>query len=216
MRASVFGAMDGLVSNFALIAGMAGGGAAQSTIVLAGAAGLAAGSFSMAAGEFVSVRSQNEMTEAEVEVERREIERHPMEELEELAQTYVRRGVEPELAREVAEQISADSERAVRVHAMAELGVDPRHLPSPWVAAGSSFLSFAVGALVPLLPYLLGASSLWPAIVVAALGLFLAGALVSRVTARTWWFSGTRQLLIGAAAAALTYAVGQAVDASGL
>jgi VIT1/CCC1 family predicted Fe2+/Mn2+ transporter len=212
----VFGAMDGLVSNFALIAGMAGGGAAQQTIVLAGAAGLAAGAFSMAAGEFVSVRSQNEMTEAEVAIERREIQRHPAEELEELAQTYVRRGVEPELARAVAAQISADSERAVRVHAMAELGVDPRQLPSPWVAAGSSFAAFAVGALIPLLPYLLGASSLWPAVVVAALGLFGAGALVSRVTARTWWFSGTRQLLIGAGAAALTYAVGQAVDASGL
>jgi VIT1/CCC1 family predicted Fe2+/Mn2+ transporter len=214
LRATVFGAMDGLVSNFALIAGMAGGGSAPSTIVLAGFAGLAAGAFSMAAGEFVSVRTQNEMTAHEVAIERHEIEHNPESELAELADMYVQRGVEPQLARRVAEQISRDTDRAVRVHAMAELGVDPRQLPSPYVAAGSSLFAFSIGALIPLLPYLLGATSLWPAIIVAATGLFTAGAVVSRVTVRSWWFSGLRQLMFGAVAAAITYAIGQLVGST--
>jgi VIT1/CCC1 family predicted Fe2+/Mn2+ transporter len=211
LRASVFGAMDGLVSNLALISGMAGGSAAASTVALAGVAGLAAGAFSMAAGEYVSVKSQNELTEREVDVERAEITRRPEAELEEEAQTYVDRGVDPELATLVAEQISVDPERAVRVHAMLELGVDPGQLASPLVAAGSSFVSFAIGAFIPLLPYLLGATALWPALILASVGLFAAGALVSRVTARSWWFSGLRQLTFGLAAAALTYLVGQLV-----
>ncbi len=211
LRASVFGAMDGLVSNFALISGMAGGSAAASTVALAGVAGLAAGAFSMAAGEYVSVKSQNELTEREVDVERAEIARRPEAELDELAQTYVDRGVDPELAALVAEQISVDPERAVRVHAMLELGVDPGQLASPFVAAGSSFVAFSIGALIPLLPYLLGATTLWPALVLASVGLFGAGALVSRVTARSWWFSGLRQLAFGLAAAGLTYLVGDLV-----
>jgi vacuolar iron transporter family protein len=211
LRASVFGAMDGLVSNFALIAGMAGGAVSASTVALAGAAGLAAGAFSMAAGEYVSVKSQNELTEREVDVERREIARRPEAELEELAQTYVARGVDPELAVLVAQQISVDPERAVQVHAMLELGVDPKHLASPYLAAGSSFVSFCLGAFIPLLPYLLGATTLWPALVLASLGLFGAGALVARVTARSWWFSGLRQLGFGLTAAALTYLVGSLV-----
>ncbi len=211
LRASVFGAMDGLVSNFALISGMAGGSAAASTVALAGVAGLAAGAFSMAAGEYVSVKSQNELTEREVDVERAEIARRPEAELEELAQTYVDRGVDPELATLVAEQISVDPERAVRVHAMLELGVDPGQLASPYVAAGSSFVAFSIGAVIPLVPYLLGATTLWPALVLASLGLFGAGALVSRITARTWWYSGLRQLGFGLAAAGLTYLVGDLV-----
>lgn len=211
LRASVFGVMDGLVSNLGLISGMAGGDASSSTIALAGAAGLAAGAFSMAAGEFVSVRSQNELAEHEIAVERHEIVNRPEAELAELAATYVARGVDPETAREVAEQISRDTERAVRTHAMLELGVDPTQLASPWVAAGSSFVSFCAGALVPLLPYLFGATSLLPALVLASVGLFTAGAVVSRVTARPWWFSGLRQLAFGLAAAALTYLVGRLV-----
>ncbi len=211
LRASVFGAMDGLVSNLALISGMAGGSAAASTVALAGAAGLAAGAFSMAAGEYVSVRSQNELAEREVGVERAEILRRPDEELAELAQTYVDRGVDPELALEVARQISLDPERAVSTHVMLELGINPGQLASPYVAAGSSFVAFCVGAFIPLLPYLLGATTLVPAIVLASIGLFGAGALVSRVTARTWWYSGFRQLAFGLAAAGLTYVVGSVV-----
>jgi vacuolar iron transporter family protein len=211
LRAAVFGAMDGLVSNLALISGMAGGDAAASTVALAGVAGLAAGAFSMAAGEYVSVKSQNELAEHEISIERAEILARPDAELAELAQTYVARGVDPELARQVAQQISSDTERAVRTHAMLELGVDPAHLASPLVAAGSSFVSFSIGALVPLLPYLFGASALWPAVVLASIGLFAAGALVARVTARAWWFSGLRQLGFGLTAAALTYLVGAVV-----
>lgn len=214
LRASVFGAMDGLVSNFALIAGVVGGGASSQTVVLAGLAGLGAGAFSMAAGEYVSVRSQNELAEQEVAKERREMERRPEAELAELAQMYVDRGVEPALARRVAEQMSEDREAAVQLHAMLELGVDPQQLASPYVAALSSFASFVVGALLPLLPYLLGAQSLLPAIAVATVGLFAAGAVVSRVTARTWWYSGLRQLAFGLVAAGLTWGIGRLVGVS--
>lgn len=211
LRPAVFGAMDGLVSNFALIAGVAGGRASHQVILLTGFAGLVAGAFSMAAGEYISVASQSELVEAEIEVERREIQRRPEAEEYELAQLYEARGLEPDLAREVARQLSRDPAEALDVHAREELGVDPGKLPSPLVAAGSSLLSFAVGACLPVLPYVLGATSLWPAIGVAAVGLFGAGALVSRLTARAWWYGGLRQLLLGGAAASVTFAVGSVV-----
>ena len=217
LRPTVFGAMDGLVSNFALIAGMAAGSHSNlKSVVLAGFAGLGAGAFSMAAGEYVSVRSQSELALAEVEVERSEIESNPLAEQEELAQLYESRGLEPALAAEVARQLSKNKDEVLGVHAREELGIDPADLPSPWVASGSSLLSFAVGAFLPLLPYILGATSLVPTIVVAAAGLFLAGALVSRVTARSWWYSGLRQLAVGAIAGALTFGLGSLVGASGL
>jgi VIT1/CCC1 family predicted Fe2+/Mn2+ transporter len=211
LRPAVFGAMAGLVSNFALIAGVAGGRAHHQVIVLTGLAGLAAGAFSMAAGEFISVASQSELALAEIEVERRELERRPEAEELELAQLYQARGLEPDLAREVARQLSRNPEEALGIHAREELGVDPADLPSPVLAAGSSFLSFAVGACLPVLPYLLGAVNLWPAAVLAAIGLFTAGALVSRVTARSWWYGGLRQLVLGGAAAAITFGVGSLV-----
>jgi len=216
LRPVVFGAMDGLVSNFALIAGIAGGQASQKVVLLAGLAGLAAGAFSMAAGEYISVASQSELALAEIEVERLELARHPVAEQRELAQVFEARGVDPGTAAEVARQLSRDPEEALEVHAREELGVSPGDLPSPVLAAGSSFLSFAVGALLPVLPYMLGASSLWPAAVLAALGLFGAGALVSRVTTRAWWYGGLRQLGFGAAAAAITYGVGALIGTNGL
>lgn len=216
LRPSVFGAMDGLVSNFALIAGVAGGTASTKVIVLAGVAGLAAGAFSMAGGEYVSVASQRELALAEIDVERRELERHPEAEQAELAQLYESRGVEPGVAAEVARQISQDPEKALEVHALAELGVTPEDLPSPRIAALSSFLSFSVGAILPLLPYLLGVTSLVSSAVVSCLALFGAGALVSRVTARSWWYSGLRQLVVGAVAAALTFGLGNLLGGSGL
>jgi VIT1/CCC1 family predicted Fe2+/Mn2+ transporter len=185
-------------------------------IVLTGLAGLAAGAFSMAAGEYISVASQSEMAEAEIEVERRELLRNPEAELAELTERFRARGLEPELAAEVARQISGDIDDALRIHARDELGVEPGRLPSPLLAAGSSFLSFAVGAILPVIPYLVGATALWPAAAVAAVGLFSAGALVSRVTARSWWFSGLRQLAFGAAAAAITYLVGALIGTGGL
>ncbi len=211
LRPAVVGVMDGLVSNTALVAGVAGGGAPPRTVLLAGLAGLAAGAFSMATGEYVSVSSQVELTRAEIEVEKRELARVPEEEQAELAQTYVKRGVDPVTAAEVARQLSADPEQAWRVHAREELGVDPDDLPSPWVAAGSSFGAFTAGALVPVLPYLLGVTTLVVPVLLALVALFAAGALVSRFTDRTALYSGARQLVLGAAAAGLTYAVGSLV-----
>jgi VIT1/CCC1 family predicted Fe2+/Mn2+ transporter len=213
LRPAVFGAMDGLVSNFALIAGVVGGtsGGHSSAVVLAGLAGLAAGAFSMAAGEYTSVASQAEYTRAEIEVERREISLRPAAEEAELAQMYVERGISPELAAAMAAQIHLDPELAVEVHTREELGVDPDNLPSPTVAAGSSFVSFAVGALLPVLPYLLGAHTILPALVVSLLALFGCGALVSRVTTRSWWYGGLRQLLLGGIAAGLTFLIGDLV-----
>ncbi|MEU3463162.1 VIT1/CCC1 transporter family protein [Streptomyces sp. NPDC006733] len=208
LRPAVFGAMDGLVSNLALMTGVAGGDVATRVIVVTGLAGLAAGAFSMAAGEYTSVASQRELVEAELDIERLELRRHPKDELRELAALYVSRGVEPELAMEVARQMSADPEQALEIHAREELGIDPGDLPSPLVAAGSSFVSFALGALLPVLPYLLGATALWPALVLALIGLFGCGAAVARVTARSWWFSGIRQLLLGGTAAGVTFVLG--------
>ncbi|MFF7736740.1 MULTISPECIES: VIT1/CCC1 transporter family protein [unclassified Streptomyces] len=208
LRPAVFGAMDGLVSNLALMTGVAGGAVGQHTVVISGLAGLAAGAFSMAAGEYTSVASQRELVEAELDVERRQLRKHPADEEAELAALYESRGVEPRLAREVARQLSKDPEQALEIHAREELGIDPGDLPSPTVAAVSSFGSFALGALIPVAPYLLGASSIWPAVLLALLGLFLCGAVVAKVTARTWWYSGLRQLLLGGAAAGVTYALG--------
>ncbi|MER7206127.1 VIT1/CCC1 transporter family protein [Streptosporangium sp. NPDC000239] len=216
LRPSVFGAMDGLVSNFALIAGVAGGTTSTQVVVLAGIAGLAAGAFSMAGGEYVSVASQRELAVAEIDVERRELERNPEAELRELAQLYESRGVQPELAAEVARQISLNPDKALEVHTSAELGVTPGDLPSPKVAAVSSFLSFSVGAVLPLLPYLLGVTSLVGSAIVSCLALFGAGALVSRVTARSWWYSGLRQLGVGALAALLTFGLGHLLGGGGL
>ncbi|MFI8998250.1 VIT1/CCC1 transporter family protein [Streptomyces sp. NPDC053542] len=208
LRPAVFGAMDGLVSNLALMTGVAGGSVSQQTIIITGLAGLAAGAFSMAAGEYTSVASQRELVEAELAIERRELRKHPKDEQDELAALYESRGVEPKLAREVAAQLSKDPEQALEIHAREELGIDPSDLPSPLVAAASSFGSFALGALLPVLPYLLGASALWPAVVLALLGLFGCGAVVARVTARSWWYSGLRQLALGGAAAGVTYVLG--------
>ncbi|UQA98041.1 VIT1/CCC1 transporter family protein [Streptomyces halobius] len=208
LRPAVFGAMDGLVSNLALMTGVAGGSLPPQAIVLTGLAGLAAGAFSMAAGEYTSVASQRELVLAELAVERAELRKHPKDELDELAALYTSRGVDPKLARQVAEQLSEDPEQALEIHAREELGIDPSDLPSPTVAAISSFGSFALGALLPVLPYLLGATAIWPAVLLALLGLFACGAVVARVTARSWWFSGLRQLALGGAAAGVTYALG--------
>lgn len=213
LRPAVFGVMDGLVSNTALIAGVAGGGVSSSTVVLTGLAGLVAGALSMATGEYTSVASQTELARAEIEVEKREIARVPHAEEAELAALYRHRGVDDETAREVARQLSVDPEQAWRVHAREELGIDPDDLPSPWTAAGSSFVAFSLGAAVPVLPYVLGASSLALAVALALLALFASGALVSRFTARGALYSGARQLLLGGAAAAATYAIGTAVGA---
>ena len=213
LRPAVFGMTDGLVSNTSLLAGVAGARVSTHNVILTGLAGLVAGAFSMAIGEFVSVASQTELTRAEIEIEKAELERVPKAELAELAALYVSRGVEPDLANEVARQLSVDPDQAWRVHAREELGVDPDDLPSPWTAAFSSLIAFALGAFVPLLPYLLGAADFLASIALAGLALFAAGAAVSRFTNRTWFYAGGRQLVLGGAAAGMTYLVGTAVGA---
>lgn len=211
LRPAVFGVMDGLVSNLALVAGVVGGGATGTAVVVTGMAGLVAGACSMASGEYTSVASQSEATRAEIEVEKAELKRNPEGERAELAMMYERRGLEPALANQVASQLSADPEVAWRVHVREELGLDPDDLPSPWVAAGSSFAAFSLGALVPVLPFLLGATSLWPALLLCAIALFATGALVARITVLSGWRGGSRQLLLGALSAAVTFGVGWAV-----
>ncbi len=218
LRPAVFGAMDGLVSNAALIAGVAGGtrdSSDSTAILLAGLAGLAAGAFSMAAGEYASVASQSEAAEREVSRERQEILTYPEEERAELAATLTEKGLDPALAEEVAAQVHLDLDQAVAVHSMEEFGVDPDDLASPMVAAGSSFVSFALGALVPLLPWLVGLESLALALGLTLVALFVCGAMVTRLTSRPWWFGGLRQVLLGGAAFALTWGFGNLVG-SGL
>lgn len=211
LRPAVFGAMDGLVTNIGLVAGVGGGGASREIIVLTGMAGLVAGAFSMALGEYASVETQNDSVRAEVDVERGELRRHPAEEKAELVESYVDMGLTEDTAQRVADEVHADPALAVHVHIQRELGVDPDEQPSPWLAAGSSFLCFAVGALVPLLPFLLGSGSLAVGLGAGAAGLFLTGAVAARFTTRSWWWGGLRQLAFGAIAAAATYAVGSLI-----
>jgi VIT1/CCC1 family predicted Fe2+/Mn2+ transporter len=208
LRPTVFGMMDGLVSNFALIAGVAGANSSRTAIALAGWAGLVGGACSMAFGEYVSVQSQNESTHAEIEVERNELIHNSEAELAELTEMYIARGVDRRTAASVARQLSRDPEQALMIHAQEELGVDPMQLPSPWTAAVSSLASFSVGAFIPLLPYLLGARTIWISGILSLAALFVAGAVTSRFTVRSWAYSGARQLVLGIAAAAITYGVG--------
>jgi vacuolar iron transporter family protein len=208
LRPAVFGAMDGLVTNIALVAGVGGGGAGRDIIVLSGVAGLVAGAFSMALGEYASVSAQNEQVNAEAAVERAELRRHPRAEQAELVDMYVGMGLSQETAERVAAEVHADEDLAIKVHLSQELGVDPDEQPSPWIASVSSFLCFAIGALFPLVPYLLGYNSLAVGLAVGGVGLFVAGALTTRYTGRQWWLGGLRQLGLGAIAAGATYVVG--------
>lgn len=214
LRPATFGVMDGLVSNFSLVAGVVGGGAATHSVVITGLAGLVAGACSMATGEFTSVSSQRELTQAEIEIERRELARNPEEELRELTLIYEAKGLRPELAAEVAHEITAKPDVAWRVHVREELGVDPDDLPSPWTAAVSSFAAFALGALVPLLPFIAGASSVLPALIISAIALLLTGGIIARLTGRAVWYGGGRQLLLGGVSAAVTFGVGSLVGSA--
>lgn len=211
LRPAVFGAMDGLVTNVSLIAGVGGGGGSRHAILLTGLAGLAAGAFSMAAGEFVSVSSQNELVQSEVDKERHELTHNAAAEQLELVGMLRRRGISAATARQAAAEISAHPEQALAVHALEELGVDPTDLPSPLVAAGASLVAFAVGAVLPLLPYLLGFDALGVALGLAALAAVTGGGLVARLTGRPFWRGALRQLLLGGLAAGFTYLIGLAV-----
>jgi vacuolar iron transporter family protein len=211
LRAATFGAMDGLVSNTALIAGVAAAASAQ-TVVLSGIAGLLAGAFSMALGEYTSVTTANEQIDSEVRVERRAFRMHPRAEKAELVAVLVDLGMTRETATKATEEIHRDENRAVNFHLVQELGVDPREKPSPWVAAGSSFVMFAIGAIIPLIPYLLGFESLWAGLLCGGIGLLIAGGVASRFTSKPIWYASLRQLAFGAVAIAATYLVGSLVD----
>ena len=203
--------MDGLVTNVSLISGVGGGGGSQHAIVLTGLAGLAAGAFSMAAGEYVSVSSQNELIAAEVDKERHELKHNAVAEQAELAGMLRKRGVSAATAQQAAAEISQNPDKALTIHAMEELGVNPTELPSPVVAAGASLASFAVGAVIPLLPYLLGFDALGVALGLAALAAIVGGGLVARMTNRPFWRGAARQLILGAFAAGITYLIGLGV-----
>jgi VIT1/CCC1 family predicted Fe2+/Mn2+ transporter len=216
LRAAVFGVNDGLVSNASLILGVAGASANNSIILLSGVAGLLAGAFSMAAGEYVSVRSQREMFEHQIGLEREELAQYPEEEAEELALIYAARGLPREDAQKLAKSLIADPAKALATLAREELGLNPDDLGSPWGVAIFSFLSFAAGALVPLLPFLAlgGERALLVSIVFTALTLFGVGAVISLFTGRSALRDGLRMLGIGAAAGAMTYAIGKLLGVS--
>jgi VIT1/CCC1 family predicted Fe2+/Mn2+ transporter len=207
LRAATFGAMDGLVSNTALIAGV-GAAADAHTVVISGVAGIVAGAFSMALGEFASVTTANEQIESEVLVEKRAFRMHPQAEKAELVDMLVTMGLTQETAATASEEIHRDESRAVNFHLSQELGVDPEEKPSPYVAAGSSFVMFAAGAVVPLIPYLLGFTSLWLGLLFGGVGLLVAGAVGARFTRKPVWRASLRQLLLGAVAIAAAYLVG--------
>jgi VIT1/CCC1 family predicted Fe2+/Mn2+ transporter len=210
LRAATFGAMDGLVSNTALIAGV-GAAADAHTVAISGFAGLVAGAFSMALGEFTSVTTSNEQLESEVLVEKRAFRLHPQAEKAELVDMLVTMGLTPQTASKASDEIHRDENRAVNFHLTQELGVDPEEKPSPYVAAGSSFVMFAIGAIVPLIPYLLGFRSLWLGLLCGGVGLLIAGAVAARFTKKPLWFASLRQLLFGTVAIAATYVVGHLV-----
>lgn len=213
LRAAVLGANDGLVSNLALVMGVAGASPGQATVVLAGLAGLVAGAFSMALGEWISVMSAREAGELLLAEEREEIALMPQAERDELALIYRAKGFAPGDADRLADQIMADPEHALATLAREELGVVPEDLGSPWIAAIASFVLFALGAVVPLLPFLLagGLTAILVSAAASAAGLFVLGAGITLLTGRPPLYAGARQTVLGLAAAALTFAVGVAV-----
>jgi vacuolar iron transporter family protein len=215
LRAAIFGLNDGLVSNLSLIFGVAGSGVDRDVVVIAGIAGLLAGAFSMAAGEYVSMKVQREVFEHLVHTEAHEIATMPEEEHRELAEIYERKGISAETASMIATELMRDPEVALETHAREELGIDMHEgLGSPWVAAGSSFVMFAIGAAVPLLPWLLvsGDAAVVVSAVLSGVTLFAVGGAASLLTGRGFVVSGARMLAIGAAAAAITYGVGKLLD----
>jgi VIT1/CCC1 family predicted Fe2+/Mn2+ transporter len=215
LRPTVFGAVDGLVTNASLIAGLGGGGVSAHTIVLTGAAALVAGAFSMGTGEYISVTNQNELVHAEVALERQMLARFPAAEEAELAGYFREYGADPETAARMAAAVSSDPNTALRVHTREELGVDHTVLPSPVLAGTASLLAFSLGALVPLLPYLAGARALAASLAITAAALVTGGMIVGRLTGRPVLRSGVRQLLLGALAVAVTFGVGALIGGHG-
>lgn len=212
LRAAVLGANDGLVSNFSLIMGVAGAELASQGILITGLAGLLAGACSMAMGEWLSVQSSRELYQRQIAIEASEIAAVPEEEQEELTLIYEAKGLSPEAARKLAAEVMADAEHALDTLAREELGINPQELGgSPWEAASVSFLLFATGAFVPVAPFmcLTGMPAVIVSLVVSTVALFLVGAAITLLTARSVWYSGLRQLLFGLVAAGVTYGIGR-------
>jgi VIT1/CCC1 family predicted Fe2+/Mn2+ transporter len=217
LRASIFGASDGLVSNTALVMGFAGAQTSGDFVLLAGIAGLLAGAFSMAAGEYVSMRAQRELFERQIELERAELEGAPEEELAELSLIYQAKGLPKEEADATAARLMEDPQIALDTLVREELGLDPSELGSPWGASIGSFLAFAIGAFVPVVPFVFADAST-PFVVASAalstIALFAVGAGVSLFTGRSALYSGARQVGLGAAAAAVTFVIGRIIGVS--
>jgi VIT1/CCC1 family predicted Fe2+/Mn2+ transporter len=211
----VFGVSDGLVTNVSLVLGMAGANPGGTIVRLAGVAGLVAGSFSMAAGEYLSMTAQRELLERELEVERQLLERHPRGEAAELRGMYVQRGIDPTVAEEMANEVMQDPDLALETHAREELGISTRTLGSPWQAAAASFVTFAVGAFIPLLPWLIGSgtAAIVASVVLGAVAAVIVGVVLARFTERPVIPSALRQLAVTGIAAGVTYAVGRAIGA---
>lgn len=209
-RATVFGASDGLVSNVSLILGVAGATTSASVVRLAGIAGLVAGAASMAAGEYISMRAQTELFERELAVEREQLEKFPAKEAVELALIYQSRGVDPDVAQAMVDNVMSDLERALETHAREELGIAPGSLGSPVGAAVGSFLAFGMGALVPLIPWFFtgGTEAVLASVVLAVIAAAAIGVALATFTGRSKLFSAVRQVLIAVLAAGITYAVG--------
>jgi VIT1/CCC1 family predicted Fe2+/Mn2+ transporter len=209
----VLGANDGLTSNLALVMGVAGASPGHATVVLAGVAGLLAGAFSMALGEWISVTSSREAAEAQLAAEAEEIERAPEEEQEELALIYQAKGLPEAQATALAASIMADRSAALATLAREELGLVPEELGSPWTAALASFVLFAIGAVLPVLPFFVasGGAAVAASAVLAGLGLFALGAAITLLTGRSAWYAGARQLVLGLVVAAITFGIGSLV-----
>lgn len=213
IRAAIFGLSDGLVTNVSLILGVAGAHPSGSFVRLAGVAGLVAGAFSMAAGEFVSMRAQSELMQHELEIERVALANWPKDEREELVDIYERRGIHRRVAEQLVDDIMANPDLALETHAREELGFDPRAIGSPIQASVSSFFSFALGAMLPLIPWLIGSgtAATLASVVIGALTALVVGVLIGQLTGRSRWRTAMRQLLVAAVAAAVTYGIGRAV-----
>jgi VIT1/CCC1 family predicted Fe2+/Mn2+ transporter len=215
-RAAVFGVSDGLVTNVSLILGVAGAHSVGTFVRLAGVAGLVAGAFSMAAGEYVSMQGQRELLQRELDVERQALRADPESERRELAAIYEGRGLDPTLAKDLADEVMADPDLALETHAREELGIDPGALGSPILAAGSSFVTFSLGAVLPLLPWLVtdGTRATLISVAIGVVASLVVGAVLAWFTGRPPWRSALRQLAVAAVAAGVTYGIGRLVGVS--
>ena len=214
IRAAVLGGNDGLVSNFSLVMGVAGASANNTGVLLAGTAGLLAGALSMSLGEWISVKSSQELYENQMELEMEELENNPEGEMRELALIYISKGIPEAQAQEMAVEIMKDKEQAHEILVREELGIDPAELEgSAMEAAVYSFILFAIGAIIPLFPFMLmeGNSAIYASVGFSALGLFIIGAAITLFTGKNVWYSGMRQVIFGLAAAAITFGIGRLI-----